>query len=186
MDWQNIIQHYQENYLPSHKAEIECFTDQPTLADAIKKAALAQDHRGKRYAHQCRMPQVVLKTSLQKLSGAEQAILAAGSFDELHKIIESTVINVKGIGELYCYDTAFRIGSNLSLEPTTVFLHAGTRVGARLITSTRGRRCLAKEDLPVELRGLPAAQVEDILCLYKDKIGKAVAQIASADTHGCR
>jgi hypothetical protein len=134
--------------------------------------APAENHRGKRYDHQRRIPREVLEVSLQKLRSKEDAIRVCESFDKLHELIQETLKDIVGIGELYCYDTAMRIGAKLNLHPKTVLLHAGTRRGAALITDIRGRTCLTRRDLPPELRRLPPEQVEDILCIYKDRIEK--------------
>jgi hypothetical protein len=171
MNWQTVIRHYRMNHLPKHRAGIQWFVNQPTLAIAIEMAALARDSRGKRFGHQRRIPQVVLRAALQELRSRAPEIQACKSFNELHELIEDALNGVKGVGELYFYDTALRIAANLHLRPETVLLHAGTRVGARLITEVRGRRWLTRKDLPAELRRLPAEQVEDILCIYKDRIG---------------
>lgn len=157
-------------HLPNHTEEIEWFVNQPTLADAITKAAMAENCHGKRYGHQCRIPYRTLQTAFQKLRVREDTIQACGSFEELHNLIKSTLESIAGIGELYCYDTALRIGARLNLHPQTVFLHAGTRKGASLVTNIRGKDSLGKDCLPLDLQRLPPEQVEDILCIYKEKI----------------
>jgi hypothetical protein len=150
--------------------ETQWFTSQATLADAIARAAMAENHCGKRYRHQCRIPRKILRVSFQKLCRKEDAIRACESFDELHNLIKLTLKDIAGIGELYCYDTALRIGAKLNLHPQTVLLHAGTRRGASFVTDIRGRKSLSRDDLPLQLRQLPLEQVEDILCIYKDRI----------------
>jgi hypothetical protein len=165
-----VIRHYRTKHLPKHRAEIQWFVDQPNLAATIERAALAQNHRGKRCDHQRRIPRDVLKAAFRKLHSKENEIRACKSFDELHELILETLKDIRGIGELYRYDTALRIGAKLNLQPRTILLHAGTRAGASIITNTRGRHCLSREDLPLELRRLPPEQVEDILCIYKNRI----------------
>ena len=170
MNWQTIIRHYRIKHLPNHRKETQWFANQPTLADAIAKATMAENHCGKRYRHQCRIPRQILRASFQKLYRKEDAIRACESFDELHSLIKLTLKNISGIGELYCYDTALRIGAKLNLHPQTVLLHAGTRKGASLIADIRGRDSLDRDCLPLQLRRLPPEQVEDILCIYEDRI----------------
>ena len=48
-------------------------------------------------------------------------------------LIRAAVEPIPGIGELYVYDTSFRIGAKLNLFPTKVYLHAGTRRGVRAL-----------------------------------------------------
>lgn len=66
------------------------------------------------------------------------------------------------------YDTALRIGAKLGLEPERVYLHAGTRVGARALGLDWRAPSILSQDLPSQLRLLPAWQVEDLLCIYKE------------------
>lgn len=171
MNWNTVVRHYRIKHLPKHRAEIRWFFNQPTLAAAIERAAIAEDCRGKRYDHQRRIPKDALTASFHKLKARETRIRACKSFDQLHELILETLEDVRGIGELYCYDTAVRIGAKCNLRPKTILLHAGTRTGASLIADVRGRSSLTKKDLPRELRRLPPEQVEDILCIYKDRIG---------------
>ncbi|MFA5179958.1 MAG: hypothetical protein WC405_01440 [Syntrophales bacterium] len=172
MDWETIKRHYRMKNLPRHEEEINWFASQPTLRDTINKAALAENHSGKRYRHQCRIPHAILQLSLNKLCMAEKAIGACSSFEDLHRFIILKLKSISGIGELYCYDTALRIGAKLNLHPKTVFLHAGTRQGASFITDIRGKESLNTSCLPMAIRELPPEQVEDILCIYKDEIKK--------------
>jgi hypothetical protein len=90
----------------------------------------------------------------------------------LYTLIATTLTGVRGLGELYCYDTALRIGAKLRLRPEAVFLHAGTRYGASLVADIRRLPWLNRADLPVGLQSLPPEQVEDILCIYADHIQK--------------
>jgi len=170
MDWYTIIRHYQIKNLPNHRKETEWFANLTTLANSIEKATMAENCYGKRYRHQCRIPHRVLQTSFQKLKADEESVRACISFEELHTLIKLTLKSISGIGELYCYDTALRIGARLGLTPRTVYLHAGTREGASFITDIRGKDFLGRECLPSELRQLPPEQIEDILCIYKDEI----------------
>jgi hypothetical protein len=174
IDWHTLVRHYRAKYLPNHCAEIQWFEGQSTLAAAIAKAAFAEDDRGRRYSHQRRIQKNALKTSFQALRSREDAIRRCRSFDELHELILNALKNVSGIGELYCYDTALRIGAKCRLRPRTVLLHAGTRAGASVIADTRGKGYLTKKDLPAGLRHLPPEQIEDILCIYKDEIERCL------------
>jgi hypothetical protein len=74
-----------------------------------------------------------------------KAIGTANSFADLIGIVASIAEGVSGLGELYIYDTALRIGAKSGLEPDMVYLHAGTRKGAKALgldasmkTSLRG------------------------------------------------
>jgi hypothetical protein len=51
-----------------------------------------------------------------------------------------------------------------------VYLHSGTRDGARALGLGRGRDTLRKHELPREFEELTAAEIEDCLCIYKDAL----------------
>ena len=82
-------------------------------------------------------------------------------------------INCKGIGELTKYDTIIRIAAYRNLFPTKVYLHSGTKVGAKNLLGKLGKRkYLGIEELPIELQDLhlSASEIEDILCIFKDDL----------------
>lgn len=88
----------------------------------------------------------------------------------MHALIERLVGRTRGIGELYVYDTALRIGAWLELFPGKVYLHAGTRWGARALGFDPKARALEVSELPQELQQLEPYEIEDLLCIFKDKL----------------
>jgi hypothetical protein len=101
-------------------------------------------------------------------SNTKTKIRNAADFDELLAIIANVVRDVHRTGELYAYDTALRISYHLDLLPTRVYLHAGTRAGARALHLPHNNESINASDLPPEPRHRPAHEVEDILCIYKE------------------
>ena len=93
------------------------------------------------------------------------------SFDELIALIHDLTEPIPGIGELAVYDTALRIGARFGLEPTRVYVHAGTRDGARALGFDGRRTTIEMDELPEPLRGLSAREAEDLLCIYKHSLG---------------
>lgn len=148
--------------------ELRFYKMQRTLADAIRQAALSRTPSGKRHPHQCRIPGRVLEAAERHLQAAAARIRRAKSFAELHDIVEAEIGSLRGIGELAVYDTAHRIGAYLGLEPEAVYLHAGTRVGARALDLAGD--VVALGALPPALRRLSAAEIEDCLCIYKSAL----------------
>lgn len=61
------------------------------------------------------------------------------------------------------YDVAHRIVAYLGLEPEHVYLHRGTRVGARALGLGRGRQWIDLAELPDEFGRLTLAETEDCL-----------------------
>jgi hypothetical protein len=76
--------------------------------------------------------------------------------------------DVSGLGELWAYDTALRLGAHLGHLPARVYLHRGTRKGAENLGLNVTGETIEVKDLPDALRSLPPHESEDILCIYKD------------------
>lgn len=122
----------------------------------------------KRYGHQTRIRRQSIAHARTALLAAEDAIARAESFDALVNIFARQLRDVPGTGELYRYDTAFRIGAYLGRLPERVYLHSGTRAGARALGLPYQKDALEMSEVPAELRHRAAYEVEDILCIYKD------------------
>jgi len=92
------------------------------------------------------------------------------SFDDLHERVESAIGRIKGIGPLTIYDIAHRLGVYLGVRPKDVYLHCGTREGAKALGLDYTAEKLAVSDLPAPLHALQPDQIEDCLCIFKDDI----------------
>jgi hypothetical protein len=134
------------------------------ILDAVKLSPL----NGKKHDHQRRIPKDILHKVQERLLAAKEAIRAAKDFHELHAIVEAEIGPIYGVGDLVIYDIAHRIGAFLRLEPKRVYLHRGTAEGARLLGLV-GPTVDPKE-LPEPLAQLPAAEIEDFLCIYKSRL----------------
>ncbi len=170
MKLEAIVRTYIRKIRPRALAEINFFANQPSLDAAIEKASLAVNSRGKRYSHQRRLKRAALKQALRTLLSESGDIEQARDFDDLFRIIKAAVVPIAGIGELYVYDTSLRIGAKLNLFPTVVYLHAGTRLGARALGLTDSAGTLKVSALPREFRTLQPHELEDVLCIFKDEL----------------
>jgi hypothetical protein len=168
-----IIRHYRKNYAARAEWELGFFRAQSSLKDAVRLAGLAQGPGGKRFSHRCRIPGRVLAEAEQLLQIELRMLRKAATFAQLHRIVRSMIGDVRGIGALMVYDTSLRIAVHLGLEPSQVFLHAGTRVGARALGLDASAESLSVAELPRALRRISAGEVEDILCIYKHSLASA-------------
>jgi len=166
---------------PRAKAELDWFRRQPTLAAAIACAASAINSRGKRYSHQTRLKKVSLREARRVLAASARRIARCKTFDELIAHLEALLEPIDGLGELYTYDTALRIGAKLKLLPRMVYLHAGTRVGARALGFDGRVRALKASQLPAPLRRLRPHELEDVLCIFKDRLATARTRAGHED-----
>lgn len=167
-DLATLIRFYRIHNQPDSVREAVFFRDQPSLERAIHYAALATDHREKRYSHQRRISQAPLKRAKQILMQSARKIEKCDSFHELHSWLAEALSAVRGLGELYIYDTAFRLGAFRGLAPKSVYLHRGTRSGAYALGLRASGGHLSVEDLPKPLHSLAPHEIEDFLCIYKD------------------
>lgn len=185
MNLSEIVKSYKEHCRGGAERERRYFRIQRTFEDALKLAALAQKPDGKRFSHQRRIPKRVLLKSLSVLLKQSRPLKKAGTFEELHDKLSELLGNIKGIGALYIYDTAFRIGAFLNLEPVYVYLHAGTSQGAKNLGLKQTSGFLNLNILPPALKKLKAWEVEDILCIYKHEIKRPVLGLKRRNNGSC-
>jgi hypothetical protein len=169
-DLERVVADYTERHRADARSELAYFAERPTEEDAVSCAGLAQIN-GKKHSHQWRIPRSVLEESRRRLLDNLPLLREAESFDELHDMISRVIRPIRGIGELAVYDTTLRVGACFGLEPTKVYLHAGTRKGAKALGLDCTRAAIEMPELPLPLQALTAREAEDVLCIYKDGLG---------------
>lgn len=63
----------------------------------------------------------------------------------------------------------------MGIYPKMVYVHAGTRAGAKAMGLDIRRPYLKLDELPTPLRTLPAHEIEDLLCIFKDRLKNHVS-----------
>jgi hypothetical protein len=134
-----LVDEYIQQFRRGRERELRYFRLLRTDEGAVSQAALAKLPSGKRHPHQYRIPSASLEASRRQLLGNIAAIRGATSFSALFDFIEQILLPIDRIGELVVFDTALRIGARFGLEPEEVYLHRGTRDGARKL-GVDGRR----------------------------------------------
>lgn len=164
-------------YIVSHRDELsdqmDWFGDKrQSLPEAIRRVAAALNRRDKRLSHQWRLSGGVLAESARRLHLAREKLRGAKNFEELHGIVDLTIGPIPGVGPLYVYDTALRLGSYLDAMPDRVHLHAGARLGARTMLGPGRSRgpSLSLSEMPKPYRELRAFEVENLLCCYHKRL----------------
>ena len=149
----------------------EYYSSLETLDDVIRKASLALTASGLVSSHQRQWVRPEsMQLALPALLAVIESIQACRDFDSLLLLVERTLRGIDGLGDLYYYDTSRRIGAFLGLFPLRVYLHRGTREGAKALRLDHTRQYLNMISLPNELRCLEPKHVEDFLCRYKDRL----------------
>lgn len=167
----NIVDHYIAAQRAASCRGIDRFRRAESLEAAVAMATACTNERGKRHSHQRRIPGASLKAMHRKVSALD--LLRSKSFDDLHEAILNATASIRMIGPLTVYDVAARIGAYLELAPKHVYLHAGTREGAKALGLGAGRSRIEQSDLPPEFGRLTPAECEDVLCIYKELFAHA-------------
>lgn len=134
----------------------------------MRLAAMCRTPEDKRHPHQRRLPEKVLQAAHSRLSKTD--LQSCDTFEELHDRIEAAIRPIPNVGPLTVYDIALRLGAYLRLEPERIYLHSGTKVGARMLGVKRWIATLGRQDLPEAFRILKPREIEDCLCIYKDEL----------------
>jgi hypothetical protein len=162
---ERLVDQYQRRFAQHRQAERQRFAGMPDLATAIREAALARRADGKCEVHQRRVGLARLEPFEKSLQATRQAIARCRSFDELHTIVERC--RTERVGPLAVYDAAVRIAAYLSLAPDKIYLHTGTRKGAKALGLDTSQGHLNPDQLPRPLRRLSPDEIEDFLCIFK-------------------
>ncbi|WP_342619296.1 hypothetical protein [Rhodoferax sp. GW822-FHT02A01] len=172
-----MVREFIDTYRHGERDELAFFKE-ISQEKALEFAALAKDSRGNRFSHQRRLTRESLQQGKQAIMSMLGAFQKANSFEEVLQIVRGVTSKVHGLGELYAYDTALRISAKTGHEPKHVYLHAGTRVGAKRLGIPTNRDYVPMTELPEALLLLKAHEVESFLCLYKNHFGSVVERRA--------
>ena len=165
-----IARSYESINRPRLERLLQSYRSLPSLQDVIRKAAYALNENGKRHRHQARIKRTAILAAYDTLRRADADISSAPDFDSLYSLIEARTLAIDGIGPLYVYDAALRIGAYLHIEPAAVYIHAGTRKGALRLGIPADAQAVTSESLPSEFARFKAYEIEDLLCIYKDRL----------------
>lgn len=166
---EEIVQDYIDTRRHCAKEEMEYFGGHPTtLPEAIRIAALAINSKGKRHSHRRRIPLSMLGDFRRGLLRKSKALRSCKSFPDLMAISEKIAAGIWKHSELTVYDTTHRIGAYLDVPPDRVYLHTGTREGARALGFKGAFPFIFRRELPKSFRKLRPYEIEDCLCIYKE------------------
>ncbi len=148
-----------------------------TLSESIGRACLSELPAGrgktlKRHSHQNRIPRAVLAEAKAALLSIELDLAGVSSFEDLYNTVDNAILAIPGVGPLLVYDVAQRIAGFLNFEPAEVYLHTGTSLGARALGLDVRRKCIPVREFPKPLQSLNAAQIEDVLCIYRGVLAR--------------
>jgi len=123
-----------------------------------------------------------IEASIMRLVGSKvqskmTTIEKAVSFEDIMKIVDKE--KVRGFGSLAIYDSSVRIAAYLNITPDRVYLHAGSKEGAKHLESkglvpggSSANESIPMADMPKPFQRLHPTQVENLLCSFKSAIEK--------------
>ena len=112
-----IAEDYQYNHLPIVKREIKWFHTQPDFKTALETAATATSSQGVRYEHQHGIKVSAVDQALKALVREQEQIMWAIDFESMYTALDNLLKPIDGIGGMYVYDTALRIGAYRNIFP---------------------------------------------------------------------
>jgi hypothetical protein len=169
---ESLVAEYCKRYPRGSDLETKLFRDMPSDELAIRHAASARDEDGRCFDHQRRVVQPARRKAEVILMATIGRLRCCTTFHALHTLLSELLLPVPGLGALYVYDTALRLGAYLRLSPKYIYLHAGTRVGAKALGLACHLPYLQKENVPSALRALTADEIESFLCIFAGELAR--------------
>lgn len=174
---EGLVKCYKKNYRKNLQSQFDFYKSLSSLDEAIEKASQCiYSKDNKKHPHQYRLrnnstPSTLdeVKKSLSEME-TKTKLESMSTFDELFHFLEDKIGKIDGIGPLMIYDTALRLGAKLGLKPEKVYLHAGTRSGAKALGLDCKNKIIEIEKFPEPIQQLEPYEIEDFLCIYKDDL----------------
>ena len=169
MSLQSEIADYRENELRELHELVRFFKSLP-FHSAIEYAASGVTPHRKIHPHQRGIGVKQLRQSAALLREYNSAIRKAKSFAHLFFITEAVKSELKGLGDLWSYDTALRMAFNRgkTFFPQAVFVQRGVMKGIKKIFKKMPvkQRTLPVKIFPKEVRSLKPFEIENFLTIW--------------------
>ncbi len=172
LSWRDVVHDYRRRWRRDVELESSWYGAKGLSAtEAVRRACAsmlpAPDGGLLRHPHQRRLSPTVLAASADVLLDRATTLVGLRSFEHLLDLVEEQLRPVRGAGELLAYDVAQRIGESSGVAPERIYLHAGTRKGASMLGLRWRERSIAVASVHPDLQVLSAAELEDVLCIYR-------------------
>ena len=111
-------------------------------------------------------------------------------FESILDCVKELAVGFYGIGELTIYDTATCIGCPKNIYPNVVYIHAGTKKGAKALDII-GSKTVEKDvfvGICADFNKLEPAHIEDFLCIYAPNLNGEIEECnkkSCNETSGC-
>jgi hypothetical protein len=161
------IDSYLKNSLLVLEDMREYYYNTQSLKESIINASIGNTPSGKMDSHQWRVGRVNGTRGADMLLLRIAEIKKSKSFGDIFKITEEVRKEIYGLGDLWSYDTALRIGFKMELYPTEVYIQRGVIKGVKKILPQikRTERSLPLSIFSNDLQKLKPYQAENFLCI---------------------
>ena len=172
---EQIVSTYKKVYLPAAHAEWRWFASAKNIKEAIARAVSSELNEDGNYmsSHQRRIGRAKLAKAAIYFGRMAEEYASATNFEQVYAITKSVSTPKElRIGELARYDFSTRVSAFLNLKPESVYLHAGTRTGARNLGYLHENEIQKTELIQKhpELETLSPDDIENLLCIFKDNL----------------
>jgi hypothetical protein len=169
MSLQSDIADFRENEL-RELYELQRFYQSLSFHSAIEYAASGVTPYRKIHPHQRGIGVKQLRQAAVMLKKLAPAVRKARTFANLFIITEAVKSDLKGLGDLWSYDTALRMSFNRgkTFYPKAVFVHRSVLKGVRKIFFKMPvrQRSLPLNIFPIEMQSLKPFEIENFLTVW--------------------
>jgi hypothetical protein len=150
-----------------------------TFDEALAMAARARIPVGpnnvfRKEPHQIRIAPEDLAAGYRVLKSRPASTWSNPRFAKLLAETTRVANETPGLGDLWAFDTAFRLGIFFRCKPTDLHLHAGCRTGAERLLGRRLGQTVPLSSFGLLADRLGAPHLESFLCTLKDYLHPAL------------
>ncbi|MBU3180656.1 hypothetical protein [Clostridium psychrophilum] len=190
-----LVNQYKKYFLKGLQQDLKCYSELSydeliknvsfALTSSNPSSRIEERKFDKKQRHQMRRTEKTLDSLYGKLSSIKDKLLSKKNnkctFEELYEYIADEIYlgenKINGVGPLFLYDTALRIGAYFEILPKNrVFIHSGAEVGLKYLLKLQLKKGNILDERSIDMRDivndellkLKACYIEDFLCVYKD------------------
>ena len=165
MNLKSDVEEYIKDYLPS-LLSLKEFYERKELLDAINCASRGINPNSKMDRHFYHIGYVTCEKGCVKLLALESEIINCITYEDIFDITDQIKKEVFGLGDLWKYDTALRIGFNLRLYPEKIYIHAGVVKGVKKYFELKKHKDIDLLFSDPDISILKPFEAENFLCIW--------------------